>query len=169
VARTTDGARTFSFLSWIGPEPREGFVIMPSTVRLTDGTLVTATRRQMPEGRGIDIYRSTDTARTWTFVATAVADTGRGNPPSLIRLRDGRLALTYGVRGAPYGIRARLSPDNGRSWDPERVLRSDASDWDLGYTRSVQRSDGRVVTVYYYNDSSGPERYIAATIWDPGA
>ena len=167
VAKTTDGARTFTFLSWIGPEPEDGFVIMPSTVRLPDRTLVTATRRQTREGRGIDIHRSRDAAASWTFVTTAVADTGRGNPPSLIRLRDGRLALTYGVRGEPYGIRARISADGGSSWLPERVLRGDARDWDLGYTRSVQRADGKVVTVYYYNDASGPERYIAATIWDP--
>ena len=32
---------------------------------------------------------------------------------------------------------------------------------------SVQRPDGKIVTVYYYNDRSAVERYIAATIWDP--
>ena len=47
------------------------------------------------------------------------------------------------------------------------ILRSDAADWDLGYTRSVQRPDGKITTVYYYNDSTSPERYIAATIWTP--
>ena len=101
-------------------------------------------------------------------MTTAVADTGRGNPPSLIALRDGRLALTYGYRAAPFGIRARLSRDEGRTWETERVLRDDARDWDLGYPRSVQRKDGKIVTVYYYNDPAQPERYIAATIWAPG-
>lgn len=168
VARTADGGRTFSFVSWIGPESPEGFVIMPSTVRLDDGTLVTATRRQVPAGNGIDIYRSADAGQVWTFVTTAVADTGRGNPPSLVKLRDGRLAVTYGYRAQPYGIRARLSRDGGTTWESERILRSDANDWDLGYTRSVQRQDGKIVTVYYYNDPSAVERYIAATIWDPG-
>ena len=47
------------------------------------------------------------------------------------------------------------------------VLRSGAVDWDLGYTRSVQRPDGQIVTVYYYNDATAVERYIAATIWAP--
>jgi hypothetical protein len=169
VARTTDGGKTFALRAWIGDEPPKGFVIMPSTVRIGERTLVTAARRQTPAGNGIDIYRSTDLGETWTFVTTAVADTGRGNPPSLIALRDGRLALTYGYRAAPFGIRARLSRDEGRSWEPERVLRSDARDWDLGYPRSVQRKDGKIVTVYYYNDASQPERYIAATIWAPGA
>jgi hypothetical protein len=168
AARTTDGGRTFTFHAWIGDEPPKGFVIMPSTVRIGERTLVTAARRQTPAGNGIDIYRSSDLGATWTFVTNAVADTGRGNPPSLIRLRDGRLALTYGYRAAPFGIRARLSRDEGRTWEADRTLRSDAQDWDLGYTRSVQRADGRIVTVYYYNDASQPERYIAATYWSPG-
>ena len=169
VARTTDGGRTFAFRAWIGDEPARGFVIMPSTVRIGARTLVTAARRQTPEGNGIDIYRSTDLGETWAFVTTAVADTGRGNPPSLIALRDGRLALTYGYRAAPFGIRARLSRDEGRTWEAERVLRSDARDWDLGYPRSVQRKDGKIATVYCFNDPSQAERYIAATIWSPGA
>lgn len=166
TARTADGGRSFSFVSWIGPELPKGFNIMPSTVRLDERTLVMATRRQTPEGNGIDIYRSIDLGETWAFVTTAVADTGRGNPPSMIRLRDGRLALTYGYRAKPFGIRATISRDGGKTWSAPRVLREDAQDWDLGYPRTVQRKDGKIVTVYYYNDAAGPERYIAATIWD---
>jgi hypothetical protein len=37
----------------------------------------------------------------------------------------------------------------------------------LGYTRNVQRLDGKVVTVYYFNDAPHNERFIAATILDP--
>gem|GEM_PF-4111678 len=40
--------------------------------------------------------------------------------------------------------------------------------WDLGYPRTVQRPDGKIVTMYYFNDASSKERYIAATIWRPG-
>lgn len=166
VARTADGGRSFQFLSWIAPEPADGFVIMPSSVRLDDGTLVVAVRRQTSAGRGIDVHASSDQGRTWTMLATAVDDTGRGNPPSMVKLKDGRLALTYGVRAEPYGIRAKISADGGRTWGPEIVLRADAADWDLGYPRTVQRSDGKLVTVYYYNDKSSPERYIGATIWE---
>ena len=70
--------------------------------------------------------------------------TGRGNPASLIRLKDGRLVLTYGYRAEPNGIRARVSADGGRTWQPEIVLRSDGGNTDLGYPRSVQRADGKV-------------------------
>ena len=75
VARTSDGGRSFAFQSWIGPEPPKGFVIMPSTVRVGPRTLVTAARRQTPEGNGIDIYQSADLGESWTFVTTAVART----------------------------------------------------------------------------------------------
>jgi hypothetical protein len=39
--------------------------------------------------------------------------------------------------------------------------------WDLGYTRSVQRLDGKIVTMYYFNTRENPEEFIGATIWDP--
>jgi hypothetical protein len=98
----------------------------------------------------------------------AVADTGEGNPASLIRLRDGRVCLTYGHRAEPFGIRARLSQDDGRTWGPEIALRSDGGGRDIGYPRSVHRPDGKVVTVYYFHDTPAGDRYVAATIWDPG-
>jgi hypothetical protein len=52
------------------------------------------------------------------------------------------------------------------TWGPELMLRDDAGTWDLGYPRTVQRADGKIVTVYYFNDAKDRERYIAATIWD---
>jgi hypothetical protein len=63
-------------------------------------------------------------------------------------------------------MRARLSEDNGRRWGEEIILRDDAGGWDLGYPRTVQRSDGKIVTIYYHNDRPDQERYIAATIWE---
>jgi len=90
-----------------------------------------------------------------------------GNPPSLIRLKDGRLCVTYGYRAYPYGIRARLSSDNGKSWSKEIHLCDDGRSWDLGYTRTFQRTDGKLVTIYYYATAEKPEQHIAATIWDP--
>ena len=31
----------------------------------------------------------------------------------------------------------------------------------------MQRSDGKIVTVYYFHDEPASDRYIAATIWEP--
>lgn len=167
AVKTSDGGLTWEFLSWIGDEP-EGFRIMPATVELPNGDFLTATRSRDGQNRRLELYRSSDRGRSWTLQNPSVAKTGRGNPASLTRLRDGRLALVYGYRAAPYGMRARVSKDGGESWSEEIILRDDAAGWDLGYPRSVQRADGKIVSVYYYFDEeTGPERYIAATIWDP--
>jgi len=83
-------------------------------------------------------------------------------------LDDGRLCLVYGYRAKPFSMRARISDDGGASWGKDIVLRDDGAGRDIGYPRSVQRPDGKMVSVYYFHDdATGPERYIAATIWDP--
>ena len=166
-ARTTDGGRTFAFLSWIGPQPR-GFAIMPASVRLSKSRILVALRCREGERNWIDLYGSDDDGMTWDYVGTPVANTGRGgNPPAMIKLRDGRLCLTYGYRDAPYSIRARLSSDGGATWGEEIILRDDGGNHDIGYPRTIQRADGMVVTVYYWNDRPDSERYIAATLWMP--
>lgn len=167
--RSTDGGKNWKFLSWIGPEPA-GFCIMPSTVRLDKRRLLTTIRVRDGERNWIDAYISTDNGSSWRYFNRPAPDTGHhsGNPPSLIRLRDGRLSLIHGRRSEPFGMRAHLSSDEGRTWTAGIHLRDDGAAWDLGYPRSMQRSDGRVVAAYYFTDSIGPERYIASTIWDPG-
>jgi hypothetical protein len=169
AARTTDGGLTWSFLGFIGPEP-SGYAIMPSTVRLSPADLVSTVRvRQPGEGKSwIDAYGSHDDGRTWEYLARAVPDTGEGNPPSLLKLPDGRLAVVYGFRDEPFGMFARFSADRGKTWGEPFALRDDGGGRDIGYPRSVIRPDGKVVSVYYFHDRSGPTRYLAATIWDPG-
>lgn len=85
----------------------------------------------------------------------------------MIRLKDGHVCLTYGYRARPFGMRARLSADGGRTWAREIILRKDGGGRDLGYPRTVQRPDGKIVTIYYFHDQPKGDRYIAATIWSP--
>jgi hypothetical protein len=165
--RTNDGAKSWNLISFVGPEPgATDKAIMPSSVRLSAKTIVTAIRHPT----WIEMYRSDDNGATWRYWSKPASDTGErnGNPPSLVKLRDGRLAITYGYRSAPYGIRARLSSDEGATWSDEIVLRSGGGAWDLGYTRSLQRPDGKIVTIYYFNNRPDSERYIGATVWEPG-
>ena len=56
----------------------------------------------------------------------------------MLRLKDGRVCLTYGYRRPPYGMRACLSADGGRTWGKQIVLRDDGGGRDVGYPRSVQ-------------------------------
>lgn len=169
--QTTDGGQTWQLLGYVGPEP-VGFSIMPSTVRLGAQTLLTTTRRREgedePEHRWIDVWKSADNGKNWNYVGDGVDDLGAGNPPSLIKLRDGRLCLTYGVRKPPYSIEARFSDDEGKSWGEPLVLKTGGGGRDLGYVRSLERPDGRIVTVYYFEPAESPYRQIIATLWDAG-
>lgn len=182
VARTDDGGLSWQLVSWVGEEPEKGFRIMPSTVRLSDTELLLTSRvreestpwneltpKERKNSRYIDAWLSKDNAQSWEYLGRPVEDLGEGNPPSLIKLHDGRLCLTYGYRAKPYGIRAKISLDRGRTWGKEIILRNDGSGRDIGYVRSVQRTDGKVVTIYYFQDNENPERYIGCTIWDPNS
>ena len=169
-AETRDGGQTFRHLSWLAEELADGYEIMPSSVRLEGGRMVTASRvgtgKFVSEGR-IPIYESLDDGQSWQALPPAVPATGRlSNPPALLQLPDGRLCLVYGFRDAPSGMRARLSADGGRSWSEDIILREDGGDHDLGYPRAVLNSDGKVVTAYYFNTDRNAERFIGASIWD---
>jgi hypothetical protein len=173
LARTKDGSLHWEFVAWTAPDPGQGFTIMPSTVRLSTTDLITTVRHEDSHRKGpnwIDTYISRDDGKTWKYLSRPAPDTGdySGNPPSLVRLRDGRLAITYGHRAAPFEIRGRLSSDGGHTWSKDIVLRAAGGAWDIGYTRTIQREDGKLVSVYYWAESPKGERTIEATIWDPG-
>jgi len=170
-ARTDDGGISWQLVAWVGPEPEQGFRIMPSTVRISEDELLLSSRVRDPgkqKKRSIDSWLSPDNGKSWDLKGWPVEDLGEGNPPCLIKLKDNRLCLTYGYRAKPYSICAKISDDNGSTWSETIVLRNDGAGRDIGYVRSVQRPDGKVVTLYYFHDKENPERYIGCTIWDPG-
>jgi hypothetical protein len=173
-ARTSDGGASFRFCGWIVgfDDPYRG--VMPSTVRMLNGSLVSAVRRRRGAEQycWVDAYASDDLGETWRL-AGKVGDTGtsNGNPPALVALSDGRVCCVYGNRDRREMI-ARLSADGGLTWGEEVVLRDDFQadahdDADFGYPRVVQRGDGRLVAMYYWATRENIEHHIAATIWEP--
>ena len=172
-ARTSDGGRSFQFGAWVD-QSETHHLIMPSSVRLDPDTILTAVRCNGARSAfekaptWIDLYESDDNGQSFHRLARPVPDGGSGgNPPSLILLADGRLCLTYGYRARPFGIRAVLSSDGGRTWGEALHLRDDGGCPDLGYPRSFQRADGTMVVVYYFNEDVDGERFIAATHFRP--
>lgn len=172
---TKDGGLHWNIKSWVGPE-HGGFDIMPASLRLSPDELITTIRTRTEYGLDlITSYHSEDNGLSWEKLRDPVADTGKGgSPPALIKLQDGRLALGYIYR-SEHGSRVnvRFSSDNGRRWSDEIMLRGgDGANRDTGYPRIMQRPDGKIVMIYYWNNAkkkgAAPYRYIAYTIFDPG-
>ena len=83
---------------------------------------------------------------------------------------SGVIVMTYGFRGDgqgdnAYGIRARLSLDEGETWSKEIVLDGTAYGSDCGYPASVELSDGSIYTVYYKTNSSTSVPGIWSVNW----
>jgi hypothetical protein len=72
-----------------------------------------------------------------------------GLPSHLLRLKDGRLVMSYGHRRKPFGNLARVSEDSGKTWSEPLTLSDDGIGGDLGYPSTVQLDDGSLVTVWY--------------------
>ncbi len=170
--RTTDGGVTWELVGWIGEQPPAsyGYAIMPATVAVGDNGYLSMIRRGgVFDGKKrwwVEAFLSPDKGRSWYMLDQPVLENA-GNPATLTRLQNGDLALAYGWRTAPYGIRAQISQDDGQTWSREFVLVGNGMSWDLGYPRTVQRADGKCVTIYYHHRADHPERFIACTIWDP--
>jgi hypothetical protein len=175
--KTIDGGLSFEFVSWVVPLSDPHRAVMPQTVKINSNELLTAVRRRVIDNSDscwIDAYHSTDQGASWQFL-NRVGVTGKhnGNPPALVRMKDGRLCCVYGNR-TKRQIIGRYSLDNGKSWQDEFVIRSnfytgeDGQDMkDLGYPRIVQSSDGKLVAFYYWATKENPQQHIAATIWKP--
>jgi sialidase-1 len=130
-----------------------------SLIETAGGDLVAMVRTARFDDHGV-VVRSSDRGRTWE----PWQDMGViGHPYHALRLPDDRVLLVYGYRHEPYGIRARvLDPECTDFSGEELVLRDEGGSGDLGYPWSCLTADGRVLTVYYFNQGNGT-RLIAGT------
>ena len=107
VVRSTDGGETWDYLSTVAyPRPDddaagEGFA-EPTMIRLDNGHLLCVMR----SGNYTPLYSawSSDEGRTWT--GPVYTGLERGLDPCLLKLQDGRVLLSYGMRypaGSPGG------------------------------------------------------------------
>lgn len=178
VMETRDGGKTWDFLSWIDDVPHDGFGIMPSVVRLPTGSILCCVRwrersfsrrygtADEPFRSGIICYLSEDEGRSWRLRSIPVRGMYQsGNPPDLVLMPDGRVALVYGWREPPFGIACQWTADDGMTWTVPRLIRQGAGCHDLGYTRSCLIEGDSILSVYYWSDEIDSERYIAATAW----
>lgn len=115
----------------------------------------------MPSGKLVCMLRETSPGYLWQTESTDGGHTWSkpfstpvwGFPANLLSLRDGRVLCTYGYRRPPFGVRACLSTDEGRTWNlrEELVLRNDGLHGDVGYPSATQLPDGSILTAYYFH------------------
>ena len=185
VYASVDDGAYWTFLSLITPNADDGAAdsdrdgglrfgahryFYPRGIMLPDGRIIASVRCQRDPTSLLwtEMFESDDGGRTWRFLSR-VNDWGA--PGDLVRMRDGRIVCVYGYRLPPFGMRARVSEDDGRTWGREIILRDDGGSWDLGYPRVVEHEPGRLLTVYYMNRKDDPiqmnggVRHIAQTVF----
>ena len=106
-------------------------------------------------------------------------------PAHMFRHSSGVLVMTYGYRGIYYdnsnyggkayapnknndimGIRARVSYNGGMTWSTEYILTTDGEITDLGYSSSVELSDGKILTVFYQRGEFETKASIYQVVWE---
>ncbi len=149
VAQSSDDGVTWDWLAAIptrdGDNHRDYHEL--HAVEAANGTIITHIRNHNPTNRQETLQtESTDGGRTWTVPHSIGV---WGFPSHLLRLRDGRLLMSYGHRRVPLGNQVRLSEDHGHTWSPALIINSDAHSGDMGYPSTVECDDGTLVTVWY--------------------
>lgn len=169
--KSEDGGKSFVKTGFV-PIP-EGMAASqfhePHAVSLGGGRLFGAYRthdaKDPPLRTTVYFTSSEDGGKTWETLRPSGID---GLPPHLIRLRDGRLLLTYARRNAPNRIEAVISSDGGKSFGTPITVEEfpqHAYEGDFGYPATAELPDGTLVSVYYavYGEDKKPS--ILCTKW----
>ena len=178
LVSTEDGGGTFTFVSWVVPWDEPHRAVMAAPARLSPTELVTALRRRSQKDDRVEnwigLFASTDNGGSWShrsvvgYTETGPVQRG-GNPPALIQMSDRRLCCAYGNR-TDRVMTARFSGDGGRTWGDEHMLRDGFQSMngfaDLGYPRLFQRTDGKLVTAYFWCTPDKPQTHIEMTIFE---
>ncbi|RTZ70761.1 MAG: exo-alpha-sialidase [Verrucomicrobia bacterium] len=165
VCESTDDGRSWKKLSQIptrpGDDPGEYHEL--HAVEAANGTLVAQIRNHnSANSRETLQSESTDGGKTWSVPHPIGV---WGLPSHLLRLRDGRLLMTYGYRRKPFGNQARISTDHGKTWSKPITISGDGANGDLGYPSTVELQDGILLTAWYEQMSSRPRAVLRLAKW----
>ncbi|MBI5833420.1 MAG: exo-alpha-sialidase [Armatimonadetes bacterium] len=166
VCESVDDGLTWRWLAEIptrpGDDAVEGYHELHA-VETTDGRLLVQIRNHSRANEGETLQcESADGGRTWSVPRPIGV---WGLPSHLLRLRDGRLLMTYGHRRPPFGNQARLSADHGRTWSEPMIVSGDGPGGDLGYPSTVELADGRLLSVWYEVRPGSPRAVLRQAIW----
>jgi sialidase-1 len=165
--RSTDDGRTWKVTGEI--ERATGFLESglsePHAVELKSGKIIAMIRNEPKDRTQCFLLQSEslDGGKTWSQMKS----TGIwGYPPHLKQLNNGWVLVVYGVRKEPYGERACISKDEGKTWEyQDEITLCLADSQDLGYPSSTQLDDGSILTVYYQAPKFGEPTCLMSTHW----
>lgn len=165
VCQSTDDGVTWDWITEIptrsGDDHRQYHEL--HAVEATDGTIICHIRNHnKPNDRETLQTESADGGKTWS---TPHSIGVWGLPSHLLRLKDGRLLMSYGHRRAPLGNQVRLSEDHGKTWSAALILSDDGASGDLGYPSTVECDDGTLVTVWYEKLKDSPLAQLRQARW----
>lgn len=165
-AVSTDDGKTWQWLSEIpsrpGDKPRVEYH-EPHAVEADDGTIIAHIRNHHEADNNETLQtESKDGGKTWSEPRLIGV---WGNPSHLLKLRDGRLLMSYSHRRKPYGNQARVSVDHGQTWSEALLISADGTHWDLGYPSTVELDDGSLLTVWYEARVKGQPAILRQAHW----
>lgn len=140
------------------------FLCEPNAVVLDNETVIVHIRVQGKNTFTVYQSESEDYGKTFTRPHPVLSENG-GAPAHLMQHSDGTLISVYGCRCYPYGIKAMLSHDRGRTWQTDYTLYEDTVSSDLGYPCSVELKNKRILTVFYAHLKKDMPAVIMQTIW----
>jgi len=116
-------------------------------IEAANGSIIVQIRNHNKAHQGETLQtESHDGGKTWTIPHSIGV---WGLPSHLVRLRDGRLLMSYGYRRKPFGNQARVSTDHGQTWGEPIIISGDGKGGDLGYPSTVELGDGSLLTIWY--------------------
>jgi hypothetical protein len=165
LAESNDDGLTWNWISTIPTRPgdSERHYHELHALQANDGTIVCHIRNENPQDDNQTLQtESTDGGKTWSVPHTIGV---WGLPSHLLRLRSGRLIMTYGYRRPPFGNQVRASDDHGKTWSGPATLSSDGIGGDLGYPSTIENDDGSLVTVWYEVLKGSPLAQLRQARW----
>ena len=158
VCESTDDGQSWRWLAEIptrSGDDVEGYHELHA-VEISDGALIAHIRNHNKANERETLQsESVDGGKTWSVPRPIGV---WGLPSHLMRLRDGRLLMTYGHRRPPLGNQARISQDQGRTWSSAMIISGDGTSSDLGYPSTVELEDGSLLTAWYEVMDSPPPK-----------
>ena len=165
VCHSDDDGRTWTWLADIPTRPGDSHDDYHElhAVEAADGRLIVQIRNHSKTNERETLQtHSTDGGKSW---AVPYSIGVWGLPSHLLKLRDGRLLMSYGHRRAPLGNQVRLSEDHGQSWSDAIVLYGEGTSGDLGSPSTVELENGTLLTVWYERLADKPGSQLRAARW----